>query len=191
METDLTLEMALYHLGISLFATLIAIVLGFGLGYLLTLLLRHWVQRSPGFRNVLVIFPWRAISTWIALIFASSGLMIFEFGLGFPADVISIAGILVVFTIPWMVQAKLSAYFPLSGLGKMISFGRTLAILAVAIEVLIHFGLGNFLDNAARTLDTLKINQGFAVIGIMMLGLDLLIGFGQILAARNNAANYS
>jgi ABC-type nitrate/sulfonate/bicarbonate transport system permease component len=73
----------------------------------------------------------------------------------------------------------------------MISFGRTLAILAVAIEVLIHFGLGNFLDNAARTLDTLKINQGFAVIGIMMLGLDLLIGFGQILAARNNAANYS
>lgn len=188
METDLSLEMTLYHLGISLFATVIAIILGFGLGYLFTFLLRNGVQRSPGLRNVLVIFPWRSISTWIALIIARSGLMVFEFGLGFPSDVISIAGILVVFIIPWMVQVKLSAYFPLSELGKMISFSRTLAVLAVAVEVLIQFGLGNFLDNAASQLDIPKINQVYAVLGIMMVGLDLLLGFVQIVGTQNKAA---
>ena len=189
MDFDLTLQMVFYHLEICLLAALIAIIVGGGLGYLLSFLLRDWVRRLPGFWNVLVIFPWRSISTWIALVLSRSGLMIIQFGLGFPADAFTIGGVLLVFVIPWVVQTKLGSYFPLNGLGKMVSFGRTLVILSIALEVMIHFGLGNFMDQAYGQLDYQKINQGYAVLGIMMVGLDLLLGFGQVMVARIKPAN--
>lgn len=189
MEYNLTAQLILYHLETSLLAWLIAIIVGGGLGYLFTLLIRYGIQHLPWLRSLLVVFPWRSIATWIALVLGLSGLLIIQFGLGFPADTFTIGGVLLVFIIPWVTQTTLSPYFYTNSLQRIISFGRTLAVLSIGIAVIFHFGLGNFMDNAYANLNEQKITQGYAVIGIMMMVIDLLFGIGQLLAAEKKPAH--
>jgi ABC-type proline/glycine betaine transport system permease subunit len=184
MNGDLTWQLAVYHFGISLFGWLLAILVGGMVGALLSSLLRGWVARFRWFPTYLAVFPWRAMTALFALVLSRSGWMSWQFGLGFPVDALTIAVLLAIFLIPSVMQTGLRAAYPLSPFTKLVSYARTMAVLAIALPVFLNHGLGNFIERAYALNDGQSVLQGYLMVGLMMLAVDCIFGFAQAYKAR-------
>lgn len=184
METNLTVALILAHLGASFVPWIIVMLAGGGLGYLLATLLRRWFQGHPRALDLMVLLPWRSIAMWIALVMIDTPWMIWVFGLGTRSTIIAIGMALAALFVPWMTSAFLHGWYPASPLRQIGSVVRTSAILAIVLPVFLQAGMGYFIDRVSFDLDTSKMILGYEVLGMMMVGVDLIGGILLLIKGR-------
>lgn len=191
MEPSLTLQLILQHLSVSLIPWLIIMVIGGGLGYGFSFLIHRWLYDHKWLLNILVFLPWRSVIIWIALVAIHSPLMIWQFGLGPISASVAIGIALCVFIIPSITVILLQSLYPPSSLGKIMSIARTSAILSIALVVLLDTGMGYYILRVSSSLGFQKIILAYLVVGAMMLGIDLVLGFIQIAVLSSQSRSVS
>ncbi len=169
-------QIVLYHLASTFIPWLIMMILGGTLGYLLAFFLRKWIHRSLRLLLSLTFFPWRSIASSSALVAISSPLVIITFGLGSLSTLITVGVTLLVFIVPITAQVFLFTSYPLSQSQRLFSFARTLAVLATALPVLFHMGIGNPIDWALSSNNEQQAYEYYGITCGMMLLLDILLG---------------
>jgi hypothetical protein len=180
METNLTFPLLLAYLGISLIPWLIVMLAGGGFGYLLAVLFLRWFKGHQRAFDLMVLLPWRSIAIFIALVVINTPLMVWKFGIGLLSPSLSTGVALFVLFVPFIAHMLLNSWHPISAHGKVVSIVRTFAILSLALSVFLQTtGMGYFIYRASSELDFSKLILGYEVVGVMLLGADLLIGLIQ------------
>jgi hypothetical protein len=181
METNLTLEMILEQLEVSLIPWLIVTVLSLGLGYGLAALLRHWFLGRPRTSHWLELLPWRSVAIWIALIAVNTPITMIQFGLGsVTGGIVGVGVALGSFMIPWVTAEFLHAWFPLSTREKIFSVVRMAAILSMVFPVFLIFGMGFFIYVSNEDVGfPQKMILAYEVLGAMLLATEIVLGIVQ------------
>lgn len=180
METNLTGLNILEYVGVSLIPWVIALIIGGGLGYLFAILFRGWFKRHPRVINLIMLLPWRSITIFICLVIAHSPFLVWNFGIGSLTAGIGIGMALFVLFVPWVTHTYLNSWYPANMRVKFISLVRTFTILSLAIPVLFQTaGMGYLINKAISVLDVPSVRLGYSVVGVMMLGADLIFGLIQ------------
>lgn len=180
MDLELNLSLNLYHLLVSLIPWGIATVVGGGLGYVLAVLLRRWFQNHPHGINYLVLLPWRSIVIWVAhVLIYSPSFLIWQFGLGPFSTGLTVGIVLSLLIIPTSVRVFMRSIFPPNLKEDAISIVRLAAILSIVLTVFLNDGVGYYLNRASSTNDFQKMGLGYEIVGVMLLGIDLLFGLIQ------------
>jgi hypothetical protein len=192
METNLTFPLLLAYLGISLIPWLIVMLAGGGLGYLLAVLSQRWFKGHQRAFDLMALLPWRSITIFIALVVINTPLMVWKFGIGLLAPSLSIGVALFVLFVPFIAHTLLNLWHPISAHGKVVSIVRTFAILSLALSAFLQTtGMGYFIYRVSSELDFPKLILGYEVVGVILLGTDLIIGLIQyalnhLILLRNN-----
>jgi len=186
MEPTLNFTNILYHLVISLLPWIIAMIAGGGLGYIIALLIKRLTDNHPGSQPLLILFPWRAILAWVALVAISSPILVFQFGLGLNYQIATNSIVLSMMFIPWAAHYFLHVQIPSTRSESVLSIARTMAVLSIVITSILDFGLGFYLRDVSSLGDVQQMNIVFGIEGAILLGIDILLGFFQLLVTRRS-----
>jgi hypothetical protein len=187
MEPTLSFVDVLEHLEISLIPWIAALIIGGGLGYLIAILIRRAVQRFPRIRTFLILFPWRSVIAWIALVAISSPVLLIKYGLGPRSQIATNVTVLFLIVFPWSIQTFLGSWFPSAGGEKAFSIARTLGVLSLTITTILRFGIGIYIERGASLGDLTIMSRGFGIVGVLLLVLDILLGLIQLVVLRNSS----
>ena len=189
METNLTFPLILEHLGVSLIPWLIVMPAGGGFGYLLAVLFLRWFKGRQRAFDLMALLPWRSIAIFIALVVINTPFMVWKFGIGLLAPSLSIGVALFVLFVPFIAHTLLNSWHPISAREKVVSIVRTFAILSLALSVFLQTtGMGYLIYRVSSELDFPKLILGYEVIGVMLLGADLIIGLIQYALTHSRTA---
>jgi hypothetical protein len=189
METNLTFPLLLAYLGISLIPWLIVMLAGGGFSYLLAVLFLSWFKGRQRAFDLMALLPWRSIAIFIALVVINTPLMVWKFGIGLLAPSLSIGVALFVLFVPFNAHTLLNSWHPISAHGKVVSIVRTFAILSLALSAFLQTtGMGYFIYRVSSELDFPKLILGYEVVGVMLLGADLIIGLIQYALTHSRTA---
>ncbi len=186
MVPTLNFTNILYHLVISLLPWIIAMIAGIGLGYLIAFLIKRFPGNHPGSQPLLILFPWRAILTWVALVVISSPIILIQFGLNLSYQIATNSIVLSMMVIPWAAHYFLHAQIPSTRSESVLSIARTVAVLSIVTTSILDFGIGFYLRYVSSLGDVQQMNIVFGVEGAMLLGIDILLGFFQLLVTRRS-----
>jgi hypothetical protein len=184
MEPTLNFTNILDHIVVSLLPWIMAMIAGGGIGYLIAFLIKRWTGSNPGIQPLLILFPWRAILAWVALVAVSSPILLFQFGLSLNYQIATNGIVLSMMVIPWAAHYFLHIGIPATRWGKILSIARSVAVLSIGITSILDFGIGFYLRYVSSMGDVQQMNIVFGVEGAMLVGIDVLLGFVQLLVTR-------
>ena len=176
----------LEYILITLIPLLVGIIIGGGLGTLLALAGRAIYRSSPLIRKIALILPWRTLLLGLILLVWSPYLVL-RMGIG-PRVVGLIVG-LVIFLASAAVTSTilLEEWVPSPLWQKLLGAVRLFAAAAPVIAAAAGFmntgGLGFLIIQGARTFRFGIAWQGYLLVVLLVLILDLVLGGVQVLAA--------
>lgn len=187
MEPELTLQLILQHLIVSLVPWSVAMLVAGGLGYAFASSIRRWGSSHTARIRFLEFLPWRSVSVWIALINIYSPLSVWQLGIGVISAGVAIGVTLSLFIIVWTTFTLLQTWYPNTILEKILSIARLSAITSIALAVFLSAGMGYYISQVTSANDVQKMFLGYAVVGAMMLGVDILFGLVEhVILVRAN-----
>ncbi len=175
------------HLLISLLPWLIGAITGGGLGYAYALVARGLFFRFPGLRRASMLLPWRTVAMTLPLL---SPYVVVLVGLGTVAGAIIVGLFVFLFAVPFTAVVLLEYWYPPPLVIRFIARARTLATASVAVAAVgppvvgsggagvLIFREGWLLANYCQVL------KGLAVVVLLSLIIDLLLGALQIMPSR-------
>jgi hypothetical protein len=170
------------HLLISLAPWLFAVITAGGLGRVCALAVRSLFSRYPIWRRPSLLLPWRTVvltlpllSPWIAT----------RVGLGALAAGIVVGLFVFLLALPVTVAIGLEKWYPTPSAARFVAVIRTLAAASVAVAAVAApavggGGAGSLIIEGMRALDYAEVFRGFAVVVVLALTMDLVLGTLQL-----------
>jgi ABC-type proline/glycine betaine transport system permease subunit len=174
------------HLLISLLPWAVAVVVAGGLGTIWALAARSLFSKVPALRSVSMLLPWRTVAAGLPLLtpFAAT-----RVGLGPVSAGIAVGLFVFLFALPLTVVVRLEGGYASPPLVRFIARIRTLAVASVALAAVVGppvggGGAGSLILKGMRTPDHAQTFGGFAVVVILAVTVDLVLGALQLLLSR-------
>ena len=177
------------HLLISLVPWLAGVVIGGGLGYACALVARRLFSTLPGLHRASMLLPWRTVVVTLPLM---SPLIVIYIGLGRGAGAVMVGLFVFLFALPFTVAALLEQWYPSPLVVRLIAGARTLATASVAVAAvgppLAGSGGAGLLifQQGMLLLDYPQMLRGFAIVVLLALMIDILLGVLQLLLFSNS-----
>jgi hypothetical protein len=170
------------HAALALLPGTIGLILGYGAGYLIAQ--RFLVDLRPAALRTLTLFPWRSVIMVLVLLAVTSPFIVIHMGIGSAAGWTTIAVVLFLLAIPYAGGAVVSSYYPPPLLAQLAAGLRTLLLASIAIAVMVGLntgagGAGGLIWMGGRQMDVPMMRQGFLVITILALIVDVGFGIAQ------------
>lgn len=178
------------HILISFIPWLVGCVAGGSLGYICAIVVCRLFSRDPGLRRVSLLAPWRTAIVVLALASFSPFVPVFV-GLGTAAGGAMIALFVFLFALPFTASTLIGHWFPASLTVRLVGGFRTLATVAVTAAsftptVAGSGGAGQLIFYEGWLLaDYSQVLRGFAVVILLNLIIDVLLGMLQIVLSRS------
>jgi hypothetical protein len=174
------------HLLISLAPWLPGVVVGGVLGYACALVARKLFSTRPGLHRVSVLVPWRTVAVTLPLL---SPLVVVFVGAGTMAGAVMVGLFVFLFALPLTVITLLEQWYPSPLVVRLIARARTLATASVAVAavgppLVGSGGAGVLIFEGMRLLDYAQMLRGFAIVVLLALAVDVLLGALQLLFYR-------
>jgi ABC-type nitrate/sulfonate/bicarbonate transport system permease component len=174
------------HFLISLVPWLTGIVAGGVLGYACALVARRLFSTRPGWRRVSMLLPWRTVAMTLPLL---SPLIVIYIGLGTVTGAVMVGIFVFLFALPLTVVTLLEHWYPSPLVVRLIARARTLAVASVAVAavgppVTGSGGAGVLIFEGMQLLDYAQMLRGFAIVVVLALVVDVLLGALQWLFYR-------
>lgn len=174
------------HVLISLLPWLIAVLLAAGLGTLWALVARGLFSRALALRRASMLLPWRTAAVSLPLLMPFVATRV---GLGPVAAGIAVGLFVFLFALPLTVAVRLETWYPLAARVRFIAGVRTLAAASVAVAAVAApavggGGAGPLISEGMRALDLCSMLRGFAIVAVLILMIDLMLGAFQLLLSR-------
>jgi ABC-type proline/glycine betaine transport system permease subunit len=186
METSILGE----HLLISLVPWLVGVVVGGSLGYICARGIRSLFSALPGLRRPSTLLPWRTVVMTLPLLFPLIPALI---GLGVVAGATMVGFFVFVFALPFIAGTVLEHWYPSTPNVRLVGGIRTLAVASVIVATLTPVvagsgGAGVFIFREGyQSLDYARMLRGFAMVVLLSLIGDLLLGALQFLLSRTRS----
>lgn len=166
------------HLLISVVAWIGALIIGGGVGNFVARVLKPLMTAKPATSRSMSLFPWRSIIFMLLLLVWSPILGIW-LGLGNLTGIAIVGLSLSLLALPMMMKARLIYLLPTSFLERIVSLARTLLMIALFATLGVGYvgagGFGFYLMQQMNLLEYGKLYQGFFVLGVTALILDLVL----------------
>lgn len=166
------------HLLISLAPWLAGVVGGGVLGYLCALVARRLLSTHPGLRRVSMMLPWRTIAMTLPLLYP---LVVVLVGLGIVAGAVMVGLFVFLLALPSTVTTLFEHWYPSPPVVRFIARARTLAVASVVVAAVgpPRAGSGGasvLIFEGMRLLDYAQMLRGFAIVVLLVLVVDVLLG---------------
>jgi ABC-type nitrate/sulfonate/bicarbonate transport system permease component len=166
------------HLLISLVPWLAGIIVGGVLGYVCALVAHRLFSTHPGLYRVSVLVPWRTVAVTLPLL---SPLIVIYIGLGTVTGAVMVGLFVFLFALPSTVVTLLEHWCPSPLVVRFIARARTLAAASVAVAAIGpplvgSGGAGVLIFEGMRLLDYAQMLRGFAIVVLLSLMIDVLLG---------------
>jgi ABC-type nitrate/sulfonate/bicarbonate transport system permease component len=188
-ELNVSATAVMVHLLITCIPWLIGIAVGGGLGVLCGLGIRALFSRSPAWRRVSVLLPWRTFVTGL-LMAVWSPLFVTILGLGPIAGGVMVAASISILVAAFAVTTLLEYWYPSPLASRLVAGTRTLAVasgmIAAGMGLLGGGGVGYIILEAARLSQYGVMWKGLLVVLALALVLDLMLGLAQMIAFRHS-----
>jgi ABC-type proline/glycine betaine transport system permease subunit len=170
------------HAALSLLPGMIGLFVGYGVGYWIAE--RFLVDLRPGVLRTITLFPWRTVNMLLALVAVTSPILVIRLGIGTAAGWTTIAVVLFLLSLPFAGGAVLSLYYPPPLFAQLAAGLRTLLIASIAIAVIVGLntgagGAGGLIWVGGRQTDVSMMRQGFLVVTVLALIVDVGLGIAQ------------
>jgi len=174
------------HLLISLVPWLAGVVAGGVLGYTCALVARRLFSTHPGLRRVSMLLPWRTAAMTLLLL---SPLVVVFVGLGIVAGAVMVGLFVFLLALPSTVTTLFEHWYPSPLVVRLIVRARTLAVASVVVAAVGPLmvgsgGAGVLIFERMRLLDYAEMLRGFAIVVLLALVMDVLLGALQWLFYR-------
>lgn len=177
------------HLLLSVLAWLAGLTSGSVLGYAYARLAgRLWAAR-PRLRRPAVVLPWRTVVVMAAAITLVYPYTAKAIGLGHAAGLLSIGVTVIVLALPFTAGLLLQPEPPSPLSARFIAGARTLALIAIAAAIMAYNagagGAGQLIWEGMNVGDQQQVATGFAVVALLCLATDFLLGLLQLRFLRS------
>jgi len=174
------------HLLISLAPWLAGVVVGGVLGYVCALAARRLFSTLPGLRRVSMLLPWRTVAMTLPLL---SPLVVLRVGLGIVAGAVMVGLFVFLLALPFTITTLFEHWYPSPLVARLIAVARTLAVASMAVAAVGPPGAGSggagvLIFEGMRLLDYAQMLRGFAIVVLLALVVDVLLGALQWLFYR-------
>jgi hypothetical protein len=174
------------HLLISLVPWLAGVVAGGVLGYTCAIVARGLFSTRPGLHRASMLLPWRTVAMTLPLL---SPLVVLRVGLGIVAGAVMVGLLVFLLALPFTVTTLLEHWYPSPLVARFIAMVRTLAVASMAVAavgplVVGSGGAGVLIFEGMRLLDYAQMLRGFAIVVLLALVVDVLLGVLQWLFYR-------
>ena len=185
METSILGE----HLLISLVPWLVGVAVGGSLGYICARGIRGLFSALPGLRRPSTLLPWRTVVMTLPLLFPLIPALT---GLGVVAGATMVGFFVFVFALPFIAGTVLGRWYPSTPNVRLVGGIRTLAVASVIVATLTPVvagsgGAGVLIREGYQSLDYARMLRGLAVVIVLSLIGDLLLGALQFLLSRTRS----
>lgn len=180
MDTILTEHLAIFFL-----PGLVGILAGSLCGYMLAIqIFSRLSPQSHLIRIVITLFPWRTVTFTLVLVLLTSPYTIRLMGPGLSAAQFSIGMTGFVFALASSIGIVMHDLFRPALIKQLISTGRTIMIALIALTVFTAEvgggGAGLLITQATRNFDDRRLFGGYAVVVLLSLIADEILGIVQI-----------
>jgi ABC-type proline/glycine betaine transport system permease subunit len=174
------------HLLISLLPWLVGLIVAGGLGTIWAPVARSLFSRFPSLQSASMLLPWRTVALSLSLL---SPLVVTRVGLGAVAAGTVVGLFVFLLALPFTVVVRLKKGYSSPLIVHFVAGGRTLAVAsvvaaAVAAPLTGGGGAGSLIFGGMRALDYAQMLRGFAVLVILALMIDLVLGALQLLLSQ-------
>lgn len=177
----------LQHLWLTLAPWLIGMVLGGGLGHLISLFLRRFFGTSLSLRTWFTIIPWRTGVAFILLTAIYSPYLIRYFGLGFTTALLKLGIVSFILSFTLTIYSFLILQETPTIFLRLVSISRTMAVamayFAITAADVGADGAGVLINDSLVKLDNEIFFNGVFVVVLISVVLDVFIGVIQILVS--------
>lgn len=186
METSILGE----HVLISLVPWLVGVVVGGSLGYICARVIHSLFSTLPGLRRPSTLLPWRTVVMTLPLL---SPLIPALIGLGVVAGATVVGLFVFIFALPFIAGTVLERWYPSTPDVRLVGDVRTLAVASVMVATLTPLVTGSggagvlIFREGYQSLDYARMFRGFAVVVLLSLIGDLLLGALQFLLSRTRS----
>jgi ABC-type proline/glycine betaine transport system permease subunit len=185
METSILGE----HLLISLVPWLVGVVVGGSLGYICARGIRGLFSALPGLRRPSTLLPWRTVVMTLPLLFPLIPALV---GLGVVAGATMVGFFVFVFALPFIAGIVLEHWYPSTPNVRLVGGIRTLAVASVIVATLAPVvtgsgGAGVLIREGYQSVDYARMLRGLALVIVLSLIGDLLLGALQFLLSRTRS----
>jgi hypothetical protein len=182
METSILSE----HLMISLLPWMVGVLLGGSLGYICARGIRSLFSTLPGLHRPSTLLPWRTVMMTLPLL---SPLIPVLTGLGVIAGATAVGSLVFIFALPFIAGTVLECWCPSTPDVRLVSGIRTLAVASVIVATLAPLvtgsgGAGVLIYEGYQSLDYARMYRGLALVILLSLVVDLLLGALQYLFSQ-------
>ncbi len=176
------------HLLITVVAWIGALMIGGGVGHIVARALIPIMKAKPVSRRNMSLIPWRSIIFMLLLLVWSPILGIW-LGLGNLTGIAIVGLTLSLLAMSMMMKAQVNQWFPSSLLEYIVSLARTLLMIALFATLGVGYvgagGLGFYLMQQVKLMEYGKLYEGFFILGVTALILDLVFGVIQFRVSRD------
>lgn len=174
------------HLMISLLPWLVGVLLGGSLGYICARGIRCLFSTLPGLHRPSTLLPWRTVMMALPLL---SPLIPVLIGLGVVAGATAVGALVFVFALPFIAGTVLECWYPSTPDVRLVGGIRTLAVASVIVATLAPLatdsgGAGVLIYEGFQSLDYAQMGRGLALVILLSLIIDLLLGALQYLFSQ-------
>jgi ABC-type proline/glycine betaine transport system permease subunit len=174
------------HLLISLLPWLVGVIIAGGLGTVWAPAARSLFSRLPALQSASMLLPWRTVALSLSLL---SPLVVMRVGLGAVAAGIVVGLFVFILALPFTVVVRLEEWYASLPIVRFIAWSRTLAVASVVVAAVVApmvggGGAGSLIFGGLRALNYTQMVRGFAVVVVLALTIDLVLGALQLLLAQ-------
>ena len=174
------------HLMISLLPWLVGVLVGGSLGYICARVIHSLFSTLPGLRRPSTLLPWRTAVMALPLL---SPLIPVLIGLGVIAGATAVGFLVSVFALPFIAGIVLEHWYPSTPDVRLAGGIRTLAVASVIVATLMppvvgSGGAGVLIREGYQSLDYARTFGGLAIVVLLSLIVDLLLGALQFLLSQ-------
>jgi hypothetical protein len=171
------------HLLISVLPWLVGVIVAGGLGCVWAPAARSLFSRLPALQSVSMLLPWRAVALSLPLL---SPLAAIRVGLGAIGVEIVVALFVFLLALPFTVVTRLEDWYASPPILRFVAWSRTLALASVVVATVVApmvggGGAGSLIFRGLRALDYAQMVRGFAVMVVVALTIDLVLGAVQLM----------